>query len=325
VLAVAIGLAWALRAAYLGGPEFAEMLFWKQSAGRIASSFAHARPFWFYGPILLLFCMPLLLWRPAWQSLKPPTASPRSARNFLLAWILPALGGLSLISGKQIHYLLPLLPAVALLSSLGLRSIAPRRVDSIPVIAFVGAVTAALVMIALGLLHWLPDGALMTTAATLSIPLVVLTGAAAMAAIAALAGSARRTLMGLAIANLLVLTSLAAQSRETIRELFDLQPVADVIAANRDQRIAIVQDTRGEFGFLARLRRPLVRVPAVNLPCWLANNPNSIAVVRDKQGHEKLDLRDPRVKVDYRKEYRLEETFAILSANPNAPAPVCPP
>ncbi len=59
-----------LRAAYLGGPEYAEMLFWKQSAGRIASSFAHARPFWFYGPILLVFLAPLLAWRPVWAGLR---------------------------------------------------------------------------------------------------------------------------------------------------------------------------------------------------------------------------------------------------------------
>jgi 4-amino-4-deoxy-L-arabinose transferase-like glycosyltransferase len=323
-LALAIGLAWALRAAYLGGPEFAEMLFWKQSAGRIASSFAHARPVWFYVPILALFLTPVLLWRPAWQSLTTRAANEGSARNFLLAWLLPPLIGLSLISGKQIHYLLPLLPAVALLSSLGLRHVIPRPADRYPLIAVAGLTTAALVATALGWLDWLPEGALETAASELSIPLVVLTGVIAVGAIAMLGGTVRRSLLGLAIANLAVLTSLAVQSRETVQRLFDLQPVADVIASHRDHPIAVTQ-TRGEFGFLARLRQPLVDVPEADLPCWLARHPESIAVVRKKPGEQKLSLSHSGVRHIYERNYRIEEAFAVLAATPGHTPAGCAP
>lgn len=324
-LAVAVGLAWALRAAYLGGPEFAEMLLWKQSAGRITSSFAHARPIWFYAPILLLLLTPLLLWRPAWQSLATVARSERSARNFLLAWILPPLIGLSLISGKQIHYLLPLLPAVAILISLGLRNTAPRRADHYPLLVFAGLLTAALTATALGWLGWLPEGALEIAAAELSIPLVVLTGIGAIGAIAALGGTVRRSLLGLAIANLAVLTSLAVQSRATVHRLFDLQPVANVIAPHREHPIAIAQGTRGEFGFLARLRKPLVEVSRADLPCWLARNPESIAIVRYKPDHEKISARDPGVERIYERTYRFDEEFVILTAAPGRPPANCVP
>ncbi len=52
-----------------GGPEFAHMIFWRQSAGRMVQSFSHRQPFWFY---LLESCSscsgPLLVWQPLWRS-----------------------------------------------------------------------------------------------------------------------------------------------------------------------------------------------------------------------------------------------------------------
>src|SRR5262249_49338277 len=58
--------AWALSAAALGGPEFADQLLWKRWAGRVVSSEAdaggptnHARSFFFYVPVALLGALPV--------------------------------------------------------------------------------------------------------------------------------------------------------------------------------------------------------------------------------------------------------------------------
>jgi len=103
-------LAWALPAAWLGGHAYAQDLLWGQSVDRLQNSMAHARPTGWYLLWLPLLAFPWTLWPRAWPRL------PRH-RHQRLAWIWLAgpLAIFSLISGKQIHYLMPLLPALALL------------------------------------------------------------------------------------------------------------------------------------------------------------------------------------------------------------------
>lgn len=322
-LGVAMALAWALRAAYLGGPDYAEMLFWKQSAGRITSSFAHARPFWFYGPIILLIFAPLLLWRPAWIGLRTSIAAHDSPRNFLLCWIIPALLALSLISGKQLHYVLPLVPAFVLLASLGLRNATFRRFDFLPPLFLAGGALAALMGFAIAGHHFLPDGSsLLEVASELSPALVIFTGACAVGTIALFRGSIRTTLIGLAVANFIVLSGVAAQSYKSVADVFDLQPVADVIAPLQERPIAIAQQTRGEFGFLARLRRPLVHALSdEDLSCWIKRHPNGVIIVRDKvRRRSEPNIALLGLTVLYRRRYRLSEEITVYSAETNRPA-----
>lgn len=109
-LGLALLLAWALPAGWLGGESYARDLLWGQSMERLHDAMDHAHPAWWYLPWLPLLLFPWSLWPPSWPSL------PRH-RHQRLAWIW-ALGPLllfSLISGKQIHYLMPMLPAIALL------------------------------------------------------------------------------------------------------------------------------------------------------------------------------------------------------------------
>jgi hypothetical protein len=309
----AIALVWALRAAYLGGPDYAEMLFWKQSAGRIASSFAHARPLWFYLPIMLMLLSPLLLWRPAVSGLLSALGESAPARNFLLAWIVPAFIGLSLVSGKQLHYLLPLIPAVALLASLGIRNIEVRTSDRLPLLACAGVILCALAAFAIGGNRWdTIDGSMTAMAAKLNVPLLLLTGALVLGAIATVGRSRHGSLIAIAAANLLALTGLAAQSREPLVELFDLASVANVVAPLQQRPIATTQESRGEFGFLARLKRPTVEIPRSRLACWILEHPDGIAIVR-----ERMDIKQPLLDpalwtVLAVKKYRLEETITVL-------------
>jgi 4-amino-4-deoxy-L-arabinose transferase-like glycosyltransferase len=118
-------LAWLGPALHRTGLDFAYNLVWRQAAGRISGSLrsAHARPLYFY---LLLLPVALLPWglspdlwrsRP-WRRLRRDgDIAPwdRRVLAFLGLWLLSVLVILSLIAGKQPHYLVPLLPAVVLL------------------------------------------------------------------------------------------------------------------------------------------------------------------------------------------------------------------
>lgn len=124
VVALAIGLAWLAPALYRTGGDFAVKLVWRQAAGRLAGSIegAHARPFYFYLPLVPVAVLPWAFYPDLWRELHKRKArrgdeDRRQDRivRFLALWCLIVLFAFSLISGKQPHYLLPLLPAVTIL------------------------------------------------------------------------------------------------------------------------------------------------------------------------------------------------------------------
>ena len=118
-------VAWLGPALHQTGLDFAYNLIWRQAEGRISGSLnsAHARPFYFY---LLLLPAALIPWglsfdlwrsRP-WQRLRRGgdiVVQDRRVLCFLALWFAVVFVIFSLISGKQPHYLVPLLPVVTLL------------------------------------------------------------------------------------------------------------------------------------------------------------------------------------------------------------------
>jgi 4-amino-4-deoxy-L-arabinose transferase-like glycosyltransferase len=117
LLGAAIGLAWAIPAALHGGDAYANAIFLRQTFDRIEGvkgASTHGRPLWWYAMIfpLMLLPWPLVL-RGGWNALRG-LLDQRGVR-FALAWLLPTFVAFSLIGGKQPHYLLPAIPAFALL------------------------------------------------------------------------------------------------------------------------------------------------------------------------------------------------------------------
>ncbi len=113
---IAVALIWAIPAAILGGEEYRNAIFWGQSAGRMVESFAHARPWWWFLAVLPGLILPWTLWPASWRSIRGLLdLGQDNGLRFCLVWFLPALITFSAISGKQLHYLLPIFPALALM------------------------------------------------------------------------------------------------------------------------------------------------------------------------------------------------------------------
>lgn len=114
----AMGLAWAIPAAISGGEEYRNAIFWGQTANRIVHSFAHKQPWWWYIPMLPVLLLPWPLWSRLWRALpKLKNGREEASIRFLASWIVPIFLLFSLVSAKQIKYLLPLLPAFSLLAA----------------------------------------------------------------------------------------------------------------------------------------------------------------------------------------------------------------
>lgn len=106
-------LAWILCAVSKADGNFAFWLVWEQTAGRITGNFsaAHVRPFYFYFMIVPILFLPWAFF-PALLKTARRTRYQTPAYKFLACAVVPAFACFCMISGKQPHYLLPLLPYV---------------------------------------------------------------------------------------------------------------------------------------------------------------------------------------------------------------------
>lgn len=109
-------LAWALPAADAGGEAFARELLWEQTWSRIATTTHHLRPAWFYLATLPLLLLPWIALPAVWRGARAMwrDGAPVTGRRFIVAWVVPALLAFSAFRGKQPQYLLPLVPAFAI-------------------------------------------------------------------------------------------------------------------------------------------------------------------------------------------------------------------
>jgi 4-amino-4-deoxy-L-arabinose transferase-like glycosyltransferase len=132
VLFLAVTLPWYV-AVQLRNPEFFRVFILEHNLGRFGQDLYHHRqPFWFYLPVLLLSLMPWTLWlvlavaerlRLLWSERKEAIAAPEDSwQLFLLIWLLLPVLFFSASQSKLPGYILPAIPAAALLVTEYVRS-----------------------------------------------------------------------------------------------------------------------------------------------------------------------------------------------------------
>lgn len=101
-------------------PDFAANFFWKHNVVRFVAGLGHEQPVWFYLPVLLIMFMPgTLLIYPAIRALVSRSMEAAALRThavgFALLWAVWCFAFFSCATDKLPGYILPALPAVALL------------------------------------------------------------------------------------------------------------------------------------------------------------------------------------------------------------------
>ncbi len=295
LLGAAIALSWAIPAAIKGGPEFTEKIFWGQTAGRVTNSFDHQAPVWWYLSFLPLFTLPWIFHTGSWRGFKQlgQTASPMLLK-FLACWLIPVFIGFSLISGKQVHYLLPLLPGVILVFALAFAGVQDKLTSSKHALVAMGI--CGLLTLLPGLVSILPlaDLHMIESRAHLqgsfdkmSLP-VALLGTVAIILIGFF--TIRRGLVGqiagITLAMMVFIGSFQIQASRSFYMNYDLRPIAAIIAQNPETPLAFARNYHGEWGFLARLDRPVQQVQIEALPDWFKDNPKGMAFIRTSKPSE---------------------------------------
>lgn len=295
-LAVAVGVGliglWLVPAILSGGAEYREAVLWTQSAGRVSGSFGHGRPWWFFLAVLPLVLWPWAWSAPVWTALRRLNLRGEPGLRLCAIWAGSALALFSLIDGKQVHYLLPTMPAAALVLA---RAMGRARWAARPAALVPAAVGAGLLALATG---WAPDPDL----ARLAAPgwAMAVSGLLFLA----LAASAFR-LRGPALTGLGLGFALAADSLFALGapgRIHDPGPLAAAIATHDAAGIAILgRSYAGEFSFTARLRNPVIEIGDVaGAEAWLAATPGGALIAPLHKDHpdgdpaEVIDFRDAR-------------------------------
>lgn len=300
-----IGLAWALPAALAGGEEYANAILWHQVAGRVSNAFDHARPWYWYLPLLPLVVFPWPLLR-IWRG--PIQASP--LERFALVGSLPAIVLLSLVSGKQVHYLMPILPFVALWLAARLSRLEPRRSTAQSLFL---AACALLMLMLPDLVFRFADGLDIAPGYRLLavIPLAL-----------AVASWRQPDKCLQTLAWPLALTTLLVAAGPMLNANYNLTPMAQRIGAYQSQGVpvAYIGEYADQFHFLGRLTENIASLDHdAEVGPWLRAHP--LGVVVEKPKDQSLT---PYARLLYRQAYRGDEYLLVSVAPPRLAAPMAP-
>lgn len=280
LLGAAGAAAWFIPAMQSGGESYLQQVFAHQVTGRVVDAFAHTRPLWWYLPLLPVVVIPWLFWIPPWKAFAGAARARAldSGTRFCLAWIGGALVVLSAAGGKQVHYLLPLLPATALL--LGRYAdpseIIPRRALLLRGLSFQ--------VLGLGLLisPWLP----LPEKVQGFLP-AWFGGVVMLSGLLILWPRQQTATQVVVVTAILIAVNLGlfqAALRPTYFAACDLEPFARQLHALQGDGRPLAYTGgvyHGQFQFLGRLEQPIEWLPDDEaLQLWLAQNPRG-AVIDD--------------------------------------------
>lgn len=278
---IAIALTWALPAASAGGEEYANAILWHQTADRAVGTRIHARAFYWYLMFLPLLLFPWAIWPRLWQNLKRINITNDSGLKFCLTWLLTSFLLFSAVPSKQLHYLIPILPAFALICA-HLADLAHQQakltLDLIPAtfIALIGLFLIFLPVIpSLAKLNWVKQVEIYWGLSVLLIGLLLVVWVIY-----------RRKLTVIALSTALVASIFIGFIFffQYTGLQYNLKPAALMLKNLNDQNIptAFVGNYQGQLNFLGRLTQPLETIETIQIATWTQQHPNGYLIFLEK-------------------------------------------
>jgi 4-amino-4-deoxy-L-arabinose transferase-like glycosyltransferase len=268
--------AWLAAAIARAGAAYGNAIGYHQTADRLVHSYSHRRPWWWYLQLVPGLALPWTVWPPLYRGLAGLRGRGEPGMRFAVVATLPAFLIFCVISGKQIHYVLPLLAPLSLLAARALDLVgdAPQRRSTWPLAALLGVF--ALALLALPLAHtrqpWL---------AHLPWWQPVAVAAAALALIAIARWPAPRASQAVAVVFAFAFAGFYVGAMQALGPHYDLRAVAARVAAVQASGapVAYLGTYHAQFSFLGRLRAPLAVRRGHQLPDWAATHPDGYVVV----------------------------------------------
>jgi 4-amino-4-deoxy-L-arabinose transferase-like glycosyltransferase len=311
-IAAAIIFAWVIPATASGGEEYADSLLFGQNVQRALKAPNDALAWWYYIAFMPLILYPWAYWGGNWKALfsaKASTTNTDKGRRFCIAWIFPVLLLFTLISGKKVHYLLPLLPAVALyLSSL----LAVRKEQGSSWEMWPLTVLYLVLAAIIGSLPFIysPSDSpywIASTSMFAAIPFVML---AILGQVLVRGTQVNRVKMiSLQTVLLVVIAHYTLFLPASLG--YDLKPIAGEIAHLQEQNYSIAHKGkyRGEYHFLGRLKEPFTVVYDHTELQWIEAHPDGYVI-----GYRYEQCGEQQLPVTYQRLYRNGQCVTIRSS-----------
>lgn len=286
-LGFTIALLWAVPAAFQGGETYKRAILWGQTVDRVASSFAHRRPFWWYLPIAPLFFFPWIFFRPSFSKFQLKTAD--TGTRFCLAWLGLPLLIFSMISGKQIHYLIPFIPAGALLIGRNIaRAEETSGKTSIKILGYL-FLLLGLVAFALPFINMGGDVGNIEQGDTLFASLGLLTAGLLLLLPFR---STSRAVKRIALCLTLVLLCALVEAKKNFMDDYDMKETAVFIKNKMDEGcpVAHIGKYHGQYQFLGRLEKPIVVLnnKPDEIQDFAASHPEALFISYQHEGESTL-------------------------------------
>lgn len=287
-----LALMWALPAAFAGGKEYADAILWHQTADRTINTKIHARSFIWYLPFVPLMVFPWITWPRLWHNMRLASIRQDPGIRFCLTWLLATLLIFCWLPSKQLHYLIPILPAFALLGARVLchldaqRNLFPELVPALAM-AMIGLVLVSLPHIpGLSNLHWVqlvePYWGLSVIGIALCLTAWVMH---------------YRKLSVIALSTALVTAIMIGFFFffHYTGLQYNLRPASLMLKEFDDQQIptAFVGNYQGQFNFLGRMTQPLPVISSEQISSWVEQHPNGYLVSIEKHKPENAAYTQP--------------------------------
>lgn len=276
-----IALAWALPAASVGGKEYGDAILWHQTADRTVGTKIHARPFYWYAIFLPLLVFPWITWPRLWHNLSRADFSADTGLRLCLTWLLASFVLFSALPSKQIHYLIPMLPAFALICArlLGQADQAAKPVSECLPALFIGLIGLFLIFLpyipGLAKLNWVKQVEPLWGLSICGIALILATWTwrAGKLASAALASA---VVVSIFIGFIFFFQYTGLQ--------YNLRPAALKLKAFNEQQIptTYVGDYQGQLHFLGRLTQSLEVTKPEQAALWARQHPTGYLIYLEK-------------------------------------------
>lgn len=314
-VAALIGLSWAIPSAAVGGPEYSNELLFGQTAGRMVNSFAHRQPFWWYLPWLLLCLMPWISFGAVWRGIR--TTAFDSGMRFLVCWAGGSLFILTLVSGKQIYYLLPMFPACAMILTRMMTSAESiNRKD----LAFIVPGTIGMAFLP-ALFNSVPELTGGRLTGVLENAYAIPLGLCGAVLLIPAWQKVSSLVSAVATSSVVFIAIVVWGISGSLWDGFDLKPIAR-FTAECSRPVAWLGDYQGQLNFVGKIPSIKETINTEVLEQWLQEQPSGAVIVRLSESNPAWqNLKAPLRGVD-RKEPTTEQKqtiSALLSSNPEFP------
>lgn len=288
LIGVCVVLLWLVPAALTGGETYRRAILWGQTVNRMTNSFAHKRPLWWYLPWIPTLLMPWVLFPPAWRAWK--RLSGDAGFRMALVWGAGSLAVFSLLSGKQVHYLIPVLPTFSLLMA---KSIAEEKGEvsrfRLPIAGLYLFLGAGLISASL-----IRHGRLLKHFDLMEVRIA----AAGLMLLGALLFLLRPRTMP-ALINQVATASLACcvlvlVGGNTLFQRYDLHPIAREVKQKQAEgyQVLHVGKYHGQFHFMGRLSQPLVELAGRDEVRAYAASHEKVALISYEKETRQIDPKD---------------------------------